>query len=115
MNRESKKWANSVVWPILFIILGLFILGIQKFTPQLDSVMTELEHSELSDDMALHEILLSKDSNIYIDGLFVCMGCLISLIGLLAWFPFYSVYTRQYKNKNNSLKRTEKGEHDLRL
>ena len=88
----------------------MFILGIQKFTPQLDIVMAELEKSELTDDMALHEIFQSKDSNIYIDGLFVCMGFFISIVGAMAWFPFYIVYTRRYKNKNNSLKRTEKGE-----
>ena len=95
---------------ILFIILGVFIFGVQKFTPQLDGVIADLEQAEYSDDMPLHEIVQSDVFDLYIDSLFVCMGCFISLVGLLSWLPFYSVYTRQYKNKNNSLKRTEKGD-----
>ncbi len=31
MNRESKKWANSVIWPILFIILN-WGLGLRTFS-----------------------------------------------------------------------------------
>lgn len=35
INRESKKWANKIFWPILFILCG-WVLGIYSFASPFD-------------------------------------------------------------------------------
>ncbi len=95
---------------ILWGILGLFIVGFMKFYPQLDIIVDEVDRMQIPDDMLLYEFATHEGFDYYFESMSVAIVLTISMVGLLAWFPFYIVYTTRYKNKNNSLKRTEKGD-----
>lgn len=95
---------------ILWGMLGLFILGFMKFYPQLDIIVAEVDKMQIPDDMLLYEFATHEGFDYYFKSMSVAIVLTVSMVGLLAWLPFYIVYTARYKNKNNSLKRTEKGD-----
>lgn len=100
---------------ILFGILIVFCLGAKIIVPHIDEydlLIQEFEqkYPEMSEPMHIYEAVEQEWFDVYLEA-FLSLGTgICCMMGILVWPIFYFVYTRRYKNKNNSLKRTEKGE-----
>ncbi len=95
---------------ILFLVFIVFILGLKYFKTSVTTFVDELEHMGITEEMQIDEIAGTEEFDFLINGLLQSFACIICIIGMLGWPIFYTVYIIRHQNKNNSLKRTPKGE-----
>lgn len=98
---------KKVVFIALFI---LSILGFKYFGSTFGPLVDEVENIGITEEMKIFEIIEHKDSKILIEVLLQGLIVMVCIVGIFAWPIFYIVYIVRYQNKNNSLKRTIKGE-----
>lgn len=116
IREQNTKKSLKIVKLILVGILIIFGLGAKTLYPKIEEYdyliqKIELEYpEEVQDEMPIYELVNQKWFDTYIEAMIILVTALSCMIGILFWPIFYFVYTRRYKNKNNSLKRTTKGE-----
>lgn len=92
---------------MLLLFLGFTNTNFSQLTEQLDS---ELNNPNLDENITIVEFVGDEENNKLLNITVQIMGGVICLVGMIAWPVFYIVFVIKYQNKNNSLKRTEKGE-----
>ena len=110
IEKQNPKKGLGFKKLILFLMLGLFFCILIKVIPQLENCLDRFDSISINNEMEWHDVGQSEHYEIILELFFMVTLSLMSIVGILGWLPFYIVYTIRYMNKNNSLKRTEKGE-----
>jgi len=97
---------------ILIALMILFFLGFTNtnFSKLLDQLNNELNNVNLNEYITIMEFVEDEGNDNLLNITVQVVGGSICLVGMIAWPIFYIVFVLKYQNKNNSLKRTEKGE-----
>ena len=106
-NSSTGLAIKKVVLIALFV---LFILGFKHFGSTFESLVDEVEKMGITEQMEIFEIVEHEESRFILDVLFQGLILMVCIVGIFAWPIFYIVYIVRYQNKNNSLRRTIKGE-----
>lgn len=115
IKEQDQKKSLRIIKLILVGILIIFGLGAKILYPKIDDYdwlteKLEAEYPEGVEEPPIYELVNEDWFDSYLEGMTLMIVTLICMIGILVWPIFYFVFTRRYKNKNNSLKRTVKGE-----
>lgn len=110
IKEKSSTTGLAIKKVVLIALFVLFILGFKYFGSTFGPLVDEVENKGITEEMEIFEIVEHKDSKFLIDVLFHGLIFMVCIVGIFAWPIFYIVYIVRYQNKNNSLKRTIKGE-----
>lgn len=110
IKEKSSDKGLTIKKVALIALLVLFILGLKHFGSTFGPLVDELENRGITEEMEIFEIVEHENSEFIFNVLFQGLILMVCIVGIFAWPIFYIVYIIRYKNKNNSLKRTEKGE-----
>ena len=107
---KSSTTGIAIKKVVLIALFVLFILGFKYFGSTFGPLVDEVENRGITEEMEIFEIIEHKDFKFLLDALLQGIILMVCIVGIFAWPIFYIVYIVRYQNKNNSLKRTVKGE-----
>lgn len=107
---KSSTTGLAIKKVALIAMFVLFVLGFKYFGSTFGPLVDEVGNRGITEEMEIFEIVEHEDSNFFLDVLFQGLVLIVCTVGIFAWPIFYIVYIVRYQNKNNSLRRTIKGE-----
>lgn len=109
--KEQNSSTGIVIKKIILIVLFIvFCLGFKYIDDDFMILKEQFESVELDEELGIYEALENENIGLITNLILVSLAMLVCGVGMIAWPIFYIVYIIRYKNKNNSLKRTTRGE-----
>lgn len=109
--KEQNSSTGIVIKKIILIALFIvFCLGFKYIDDDFMILKEQFESVELDEELGIYEALENENIGLITNLILVSLAMLVCGVGMIAWPIFYIVYIIRYKNKNNSLKRTTRGE-----
>lgn len=109
---EDKSTSTGLFIKKVFLIILfiLFIIGFKHFYTTFIPLVDELENIGINETTEIYEMAENENFEFIIQILYEGVVGIICMVGIFAWPIFYIIYLIRYENKNNSIKRTLKGE-----